>query len=302
MSTTHRPGPIVSPEAAPLKTLTVAMAVMCYLACLAIGALILINRAADAWTGDLAREVTVQVRQTSGADIEKEVAKAEALLQSTTGIAAIEVLDRDAGARLLEPWLGTIRNVEELPIPRLIAVTIDRNAPPDFAALEKSLGEEVQGASLDTHRRWQGELTRMATVLKRLSYAVLILICISAVAVVIFAARSVLDGNRDIVDVLQLAGARDDFIAGQIQSRFLKTGLAAGLIGMAMGLATYLIVGMLGPWSGADAVADASRALLFAPPGTAWKSYAALAAVPVIVTVIVIVTTRTTLMRILRGL
>jgi cell division transport system permease protein len=296
------PGPIVSPETAPLKTLTIAMAVMCYLACLAIGALILINRAVDSWTGDLAREVTVQVRQTAEADIEKEVAKAEALLKSTAGIVAIDVLDRDAGARLLEPWLGTIRDVEELPIPRLIAVTVDRAAPPDFKALEKSLGEEVKGASLDTHRRWQGELTRMATVLKRLSYAVLFLIGVSAIAVVIFAARSVLESNRDIVDVLQIAGARDDFIAGQIQGRFLKTGLASGLIGMAMGLLTYLIAGLLGPWSGADAVADASRSLLFAPAQTAWKSYAALAVVPATATAIVIVTARTTLMRILKGL
>jgi hypothetical protein len=59
---------------------------------------------------------------------------------------------------------------------------------------------------------------------------------------------------------------------------------------------------MLGPWSGAGAVADASRSLLFAPAGLAWKSYAALMSVPIIATIMVIVTARTTLMRILRGL
>ena len=58
----NRPGPIIPPEAAPLKTLTVAMAVMCYLACLAIGALILVDRAVDAWTRWTgSREVTVQI-------------------------------------------------------------------------------------------------------------------------------------------------------------------------------------------------------------------------------------------------
>ena len=54
----------------------------------------------------------------------------------------------------------------------------------------------MKGASLDTHRRWQAELTRMAGVLEALSYAVLALICISAIAIVIFATRTVLDANR----------------------------------------------------------------------------------------------------------
>ena len=48
---------------------------MCYLACLAIGALILIDRAVDNWTGGLSREVTVQVRKVKDTDIEAEVAE-----------------------------------------------------------------------------------------------------------------------------------------------------------------------------------------------------------------------------------
>jgi cell division transport system permease protein len=58
----HRPEPVIPARAGSLESLTVTMAVMCYLACLAIGALILINRAVESWTGGLAREVTVQVR------------------------------------------------------------------------------------------------------------------------------------------------------------------------------------------------------------------------------------------------
>ena len=57
-----RTGPIIPPEAAPLRALTVTMTVMCYLACLAIGALILIDRAVESWTSGLSREVTVQVQ------------------------------------------------------------------------------------------------------------------------------------------------------------------------------------------------------------------------------------------------
>ena len=294
-----RPGPIIPPEAAPLKALTVTMTVMCYLACLAIGALILIDRAVVSWTSGLSREVTVQVRLMQNTDIDKELSKAKILLETTVGVTSVEVLDRDAGAKLLEPWLGT-SNLDDLPIPRLIRVTIDEKAPPDFVALETSLQKSVKGASLDTHRRWEAELTRMATALSMLSYAILALICISAIAMVIFATRTVLDANRHVVDVLHLVGAKDGYIARQIDSRFIKTGFMAGLLGVGLGVITFFLLGLSGT-IGASGVADASRRLLFAPPEIAIWSYGILLSVPFIATIICLVTSRMALIRMLRS-
>lgn len=295
----HRPGPIIPAGAGSLKSLTVTMAVMCYLACLAIGALILINRAVDNWTSGLAREVTVQVRQLQNAGIEAELAKADALLKEFPGVVRTGILDRDAGAKLLEPWLGK-QNLDELPIPRLIRVVVDEKSPPDYEALSAALKEKVKGASLDTHRRWQAELTRMARALSLLSYAVLLLICVSAIAIVIFATRTVLDANRPVVDVLHLVGAKDSYISHQIDNRFLKTGLWAGLIGVILGLITFLLLGLTGT-KGGGGVADASRSLLFAPLQVSVWSYAILLMVPVAATLICLITSRITLIRMLRN-
>jgi cell division transport system permease protein len=296
-----RRGPIIPPEAAPLKSLTVAMAIMCYLACLAIGALILINRAIDAWTSGLQSEVTVQIREMPGTDVAAEVIKAESLLRQTQGVVSIAVLDREAAAKLLEPWLGPVRTLNELPIPHLIRVAVNPATPPDFDALNAALAKEVRGASLDTHRRWQAELTRMAGVLKYLSYAVLALIAVSAIAIVIFATRTVLDANRGVVDVLHLVGARDGFIARQVQGRFLKTGLMAGCAGMLAGLMTFLLLGFGASGPAAGGIAEASRSLLFSPVGISWRSYAILIAVPIVATLISVLTAKMTLMRMLRG-
>ncbi|MBI2718708.1 MAG: ABC transporter permease [Rhizobiales bacterium] len=297
--TQNRLGPIVPAGAGSLRSLTVTMAVMCYLACLAIGALVLIDRAVESWTSGLSREATVQVRQLRGADVEQELAKAEALLRGFPGIAGADVLDREAGAKLLEPWLGS-QNLDDLPIPRLIRVTIDETSPPDYAALEKALASKVKGTTLDTHRRWQTELTRMARALSLLSYAVLLLIGISAIAMVIFATRTVLEANRPVVDVLHLVGATDGYISRQIDRRFLKTGLWAGLIGVCLGLFTFLLLGFTGA-EGAGGIADASRSLLFAPPAIAARSYALLFAVPVVAILISLITSRLTLIRMLRN-
>lgn len=298
MNRTQRPGSIIPANLGALRSLTVAMTVMCYLACLAIGALVLINRAVSSWTDSLSREITVQVRLVSGADLEQELAKAEDLLRAFPGIVSVTVLDRDAGAALLEPWLGT-RNLEDLPIPRLIKLLVDAKSPPDISALRKAL-EDIKGANLDTHRRWQAELTRMARALSVLSMTVLLLICISAVAIVVFGTRAVLQAHRPIVDLLHLVGAKDGYIARQIDGRFLKSGLQAGLCGVLLGMLTFFLLSLTGP-EGGGGVADASRGLLFAPPEVAIWSYGFLLAVPLIATLISLVTSRMTLMRMLGG-
>ena len=52
--------------AAPWRALGVTMAVMCYLACLALGGLLLAQRATSAWISDVSTEVTILVRPLEG--------------------------------------------------------------------------------------------------------------------------------------------------------------------------------------------------------------------------------------------
>jgi cell division transport system permease protein len=289
-----KPGAIIPSNVASLRSLTVTMAVMSYLACLAIGALIIVDRAVAGWTSGLAREMTVQVRVVRSADIDQEVEKARAMLASFPGISRVDVLDVDAGAKLLEPWLGS-RSLEGLPVPRLIRVVVEENVPPDLVALERSLAS-IQGVHLDTHRKWEAELTRMASALSVLSFSILALISVSAIAIVVFATRAVLQANRPIVDLLHLVGARDSYIVRQIDGRFVRTGLLSGSIGVVMGLLTFLFLGMSGA-DGGGGFADASRGLLFAPPAVAVWSYGVLFAVPLAATLICLITARITLMR-----
>ena len=286
-----KPGSIIPSNVASLRSLTVTMAVMSYLACLAIGALILVDRAVTSWTSGLSQEMTVQVAHVRGTDITAELKKAQAIVAGFPGILKAEVLPEEAGAKLLEPWLGT-RALEGLPVPRLIRVVADPAHQPDLQGLEKALAE-IKGVHLDTHRKWEAELTRMARALSVLSYAILFLISVSAIAIVIFATRAVLQANRPIVDLLHLVGARDSYIARQIDGRFLRTGLLSGFIGVGLGLLTFLLLG----FSSGNGMAEASRSLLFAAPEIAIWSYGFLFAVPVAATLICLITARVTLMR-----
>ena len=170
--------------------------------------------------------------------------------------------------------------------------------PPDFTALEIALRNEVPGVSLDTHKRWQAELTRMARVLTTLAYAILALIGICAIAIVIFATRAALEANREVVEVLHLVGARDSFIARQVWGRFLKTGLTAGIIGLVLGILTFF----LAAWAAPESFAAIAREFLSPSSTTLMQNYLALASVPVVATLISLITSRVTLMRILKSL
>ena len=291
----------VIPRSQPsIRTLMIAMSVMCYLASLAIGGLILINRAVDSWTTDMASEVTVQVRPMEDRDVEAELARAAEILLGFEGITEVRVLDRQAAAELLEPWLGEGRLMEDLPVPRLIAVGIDRRTPPDLDRLASLLEAEVAGVSLDTHRRWQHELTRLAAAVQWLGLAILVLVLASAVTLVIQVTRTALEANREAVEVLYLVGARDRFIASAVERRFLRAGMTGGIAGAGLGIATFAAVTFAGYAAAPNGLAEASRNLIFGPSAEATMAYLAFLLVPIVATLICLITARLAVLKILR--
>jgi cell division transport system permease protein len=276
------------------------MAVMCFLAVLAVGAIILIERAVSHWSRGLSSEMTVQVKQVSTRDIEKDVAEAVKLLTITPGIVSADPLPRQVSEDLLSPWLGS-QGLDKLPVPRLIRVVIDEASPPNMDTLEDQLAKAVGPARLDSHRQWEAELKRMAGTLSLLSWLILGLVALSAIAMVVSAARSVLAVNRSIVEVLHLAGAEDRFIARAIDKRFLQAGVIAGLIGLFGGLVVFAALGFLGG-SEADGLAKAARSLFYMPRGEEKWLLAWFLAVPLAATMIALLTARVTLMRMLGAL
>ena len=225
-----KPRPILDPDSSSLKSLAITLGVMCFLACLAVAGLLTVNQAIRNWNKGLASEITVQIRPTAGSDIEASLRVATDILKKSAGIKSVTTIDRAESIKMLEPWLGKA-DVEDLPIPRLIRVVIDQAQPPDLNDLEQQLSHQINGIVLDTHSRWQTELSRAGQAIGSLTIAILIVIAGGAAMLIVFAARAALDANREIVEILRLIGAQNHFIADQINLRFLKGGLVASLAG-----------------------------------------------------------------------
>ena len=280
-------------------TLTIVMAVMCYLACLALGTLMVINKAVDQWKSDIASEIMVQIKPVAGIGIDEQIKTALGILRSSDGVEdALAISDTDAAA-LLEPWLGKGNILAELPVPRMITVTIDPASPPDPANLAARLQNEVPGATLDTHQQWQAQITRTAGTLRLIGYGVLILISLTTMAIVVFATRAALASNHEIVEVLHLVGAYDSFIGLQVQWHFLKLGLKSGIIGGIAGAATFLALGLLAGQHLPSTIVQGGTLLIDGPTAFGIWNYILFLAVPAAATIITISTAHAAVMRIL---
>lgn len=281
------------------RSLVLIISVMCYLACLSLGALIIINRSVDNWTSDISTQMTLQIKVSEGRDIEADTKKALEILKNEKGIKDASTMGAEESAKLLEPWLGKSRLVEELPIPRLISIAIDTEAPPDVQKLSEKLETALPNSDLDTHERWQKELTRTAGTLRFIGMSILLLISITTITIAVFATRAAIASNKDIVEVLHLVGAQDKYIATQVQTHFIKLGLQAGVIGAVAGGLTFGLLTLWGNHQVSGSLSEVSSRLLLSPTSFGILEYFVFLLIPLSSMLICMFTAKHTVMRLL---
>lgn len=236
-------GPVVPAGSVTGNSLTLVIAIMSFLACLTAGAVYMINQSADAWLRDIANEVTVQVAPRENAEkSEQTVDEVVGFLKQQPGIASARPLTASESGELLEPWLGNSEALATLPVPRLIAVEIDRTAPPELKALGKRISDKFNGAVLDDHRHWQQQIRTVTRSFALGGIGILILVCAATTAIIVSATRSAMASNREIVEVLHFVGATDGFISREFEKHFLRLGIKAGIIGAGLAMLVFFLM------------------------------------------------------------
>jgi cell division transport system permease protein len=257
----HSGQTIVPREGVAGQALLTVIGIMAFLACLTLGAVFLVRDTANGWQSDIAREITVQIRPFDNVDMEASIRKASAILLSHEGVSKVTALDANETARLLEPFLGSGLQLDELPIPALLTVTIDESRPPDFVSISNQIKTEVPGASLDDHRSWINRLALMAQTTVVGGILVFLLVMTATVLTVVFATRGAMAGNKDIVDVLHFVGADRRFIAREFEHHFLRLGLMGSLAGGFFAICVFLLLGFWSSTMRATPQADQMTAL-----------------------------------------
>ena len=294
---TVRPtGPILPPSNIQGNALMVVIAIMAFLACLTLGGVSMVRATASSWQSQISREITIQITPEDGLDMGAALVKARDLALTFVGTREGQIMDDSATARLLEPWLGTGLNLEDLPVPRLIVITIDETNPPDFEAMRALLKVEVPQAFLDDHRTWVDRLVQMANTTVLIGSGILILVFTAMVLTVVFATRGALSGNRHIIEVLHFVGAEGSFVAKEFQKHFLKISLKGAAAGGLLAAAFFALASFWQSRSLATPESDQATAL-FGTFTMGWGGYIGIFATMIVIALLTTITARLTVMR-----
>jgi cell division transport system permease protein len=226
-----RPASLLPREPAQDAALVFVTAVLCFFACLSMLAAIGAHRAAQGWTTQLTGSATVIVRPGPGETADAAAARAAEALAGVPGVKEASALERQKAETLVRPWLGEEADLATLPIPRLVTLELDGRRPATAVALRAALAKAGVDGVVDDHSRWIGEITRGAAMARFAAICIALLMSLAAIAVIVFATRAGLAARADVVQVLNLSGARDRFVAGLFQWRFAALAWIAGVIG-----------------------------------------------------------------------
>jgi cell division transport system permease protein len=283
------------------NALTVVIAIMSFLACLTAGAVYMVNQSAKAWVNDITSEITIELDPLNAADIEKKVTLVSLFLAKQKGITHVRPLTAEDSAKLLEPWLGHSEALSALPIPRLIAVEIDRSNPPDIPLIQEALTQNFEGVTLDDHRRWQAEIRTLTRSAALGGLAVLALVAAATVAVIVSATRSAMASNREVIEVLHFVGANERFISQEFERHFLGLGVRAALVGAVAAAIAFLVLPLVMHMIGGGGVTAAEMQRLVGSGELDLPGYLLCVLVVIVVASLCMVTSRLGVIRVLKS-
>ncbi len=268
------------------------MAVMIYLAIVALAGSMVLAGMAGRWESGLTGRLTVQIAPMPDESVPPLAQRTEvtlALLRSTPGITRAEQVAAAATHKLLEPWLGNAL-LDDLPLPALIDVEVGSGAGFDAAALAERLAGAVPGARLDNHAAWLADLRILAHTAQLVALAVVVLVGGAAVASVVFAVRTGLAIHSPVVELLHIMGATDAYVARQFQTHIAGLALRGGAVGLGLAAITLLALRLAAGDTPVGLMPDMTLGL---------REWLALITVPLVATALAVLTARWTVLRVL---
>lgn len=270
------------------KFLPWLIAFMVFLASLAIAASVVLSSITARWDISRGDNLTIQfLPHDDPAQDKRQVENILATLNVAPGVMSSVIYSREQSMKLLEPWLGSAELGTDLPLPHLIDVQIDP-ADLDLVHLKQQLATMAGNLTVDDHRVWLQRLVRIGRSLEIASAIILGLIGFATVSTIFFTTRTGLAIHHEVIEVMHLIGARDDYIARQFGDHALRLGWRGGIIGLLIALPTLGGIGYL--FASLDDVLLPELTLN-------WTHGAILASLPVGVAWVARLTARRTVMR-----
>ena len=214
-------------------------------------------------------------------------ARAAETLSGVDGVEEAAALSRKAAEDLLRPWLGDAV-LPDLPLPHLVTVRLNRDAPASAVTLSRALAEAGLDATVDDHSLWRGEVERSAGMITVLAGAAFLAVAFAAAAAIAYATRAGLAAGQGVIETLSLNGATDGTIAWLFQRRFGLMAAGAGAIGAGLAAVLLILLRFIGGSGGLTAALPIS-----------WSDLALLSPCPLLAATVAVLAARFAAMRML---
>lgn len=225
------------------RALLCVLIIMAFLAALSLLFARSAARLSADWRAQLTNSATVQVMINSPENRVAQMKTTQDILRTILPNAQITPLSEVQTQALLKPWLGNTNLPADLPVPGLITVeTHNANLP--FTQIKTALAGAGIIANIDDHTRYADGLKRTSRALVFGSSLILALLLMASLAVNIFATRTSLIAQREIISVLVQVGASNKFIARLFIEQAAKRAILGAVIGAALAILTWILLAL----------------------------------------------------------
>jgi cell division transport system permease protein len=264
------------------RLLPTLVGAMSFLAALAIAGSLAAATLASHWQGDTASALTVQVTDpadpaANGGGLTRLQAVL-GILKASPNVSDLHQLSSFEMDQLLKPWLGGNASQLDLPVPAVIAASLNRPAP--AAPLQAALDAVAPGTLAETGAAWASRVAALTGSIQASAVTVLLIVALVAAAVIAVATRAGLAQRREAIEIIHGLGALDSDIASSFALRATKMAAAGAAIGALLALPVlFWLAQLAAPFTGVlpQAGEPAAGALLTLPA----PLWAALAGLPV---------------------
>lgn len=183
----------------------------------------------DNWEKSLKGQMTIEFPAnpdgSASSLTQKQSEEIITLIQGTPGVLSVRKLKEADILKILEPWLGSTAVPDDFPFPSLFDVETDRTTNIDLLSLTAGLSKISQGVRIHNHANWYAPIAKISQGLFGFSILLAILILFTVCVTMVFITKKALGLHRDVVKILQLIGAKDEYIASQFKKYYLSIGL-----------------------------------------------------------------------------
>lgn len=207
------------------------MALLVFLLSLVLAGAFSISSSLKNWHVGVSQKLTIEVPLQHELDRDRMIPNIVSFLQSLPGITHVEPVKHQQLLNLLEPWVGQVDMLSDIPMPALIDVDVDPNSHLEVAELIQKLRQYAAGVRVESHGRWLETLSILRTSLQIIAYLFAMIIGMTVAITVMLVTKAGLASHHQSISVLRLIGAQNSYIARKFQAHALRLTSKGALVG-----------------------------------------------------------------------